>query len=275
MYRLLSLHRTDPKAPANSPSSQGTEADSGLIKLLLAVTVMTGLIDAISVLSLGRVFVANVTGTIVFIGFALAGTPGFPLTASLCAFAGFLMGSIVAGRAGRRSPDNRYRMLRNSAATAVGLFVVALGITIADSGQASGRNADVVLFVMALAMGAQNATVRRMAVDLRTNMLTTTVTEIGAYLRDRKLRSAGRQVLSVLCLLGGGVVGAVLSHSVSVVAMLSVVIAGFAIVAVIAGRLTTSQPSAAVGQSPSPADNRQRPSGVQSGGEAVDRCVKR
>jgi uncharacterized membrane protein YoaK (UPF0700 family) len=253
MYRLLSLHRTDPKASAHSPSPQGTEADSGLIKLLLGVTVMTGLIDAISVLSLGRVFVANVTGTIVFIGFALAGTPGFPLTASLCAFAGFLMGSIVAGRAGRRSPDNRYRMLRNSAATAVGLFVVALGITIADSGQASGRNADVVLFVMVLAMGAQNATVRRMAVDLRTNMLTTTVTEIGAYLRDRKLRPAGRQVLSVLCLLGGGVVGAVLAHSVSVVAMLSVVIAGFAIVAVIAGRLTTSQPSAAVGQSPSPA----------------------
>jgi uncharacterized membrane protein YoaK (UPF0700 family) len=256
MYRLLSLHRTDPKASAHSPSPQGTEPDSRLIKLLLAVTVMTGLIDAISVLSLGRAFVANVTGTIVFIGFALAGTPGFPLTASLCAFAGFLMGSIVAGRAGRRSPDNRYRyrMLRNSAAAAVGLFVVALGITIADSGQASGRNADVVLFVMALAMGAQNATVRRMAVDLRTNMLTTTVAEIGAYLRDRKLRSAGRQVLSVLCLLGGGAVGAVLVRSVSVVAALSVVIVSFAIVAVIAGRLTTPQPSAAVGQSPSPAD---------------------
>jgi uncharacterized membrane protein YoaK (UPF0700 family) len=254
MYRLLSLHRTDPKATARSPSPKETEADRRLIKLLLAVTAMTGLIDAISVLSLGHVFVANVTGSIVFIGFALAGVPGFPFTASLCAFVGFLVGAIVAGRTGGRSLDNRYRMLRNSAAMGFVLFVVALGITIADSAQASGRNADVVLFVMALAMGAQAATVRRMAIDVRTNMLTTTVTEIGAYLRDRKLRPAGRQVLSVLCLLGGGVVGAVLIRSVSVVAALSVVIAGLALVTVIAGRLTTPQPSAAVGQSPSPAE---------------------
>jgi uncharacterized membrane protein YoaK (UPF0700 family) len=249
MYRLLSLHRTDPKATAHSPSPREPEADSRLINLLLAVTAMTGVIDAITVLSLsiGHVFVANVTGTIVFIGFALAGVPGFPLTASLCALVGFLVGAILAGRTGRRSLDNRYRMLRNSAVTGFVIFAVALGITIADSGQASGRDADVVLFVMALAMGAQNATVRRMAIDLRTNMLTTTVTEIGAYLRDRKLRPAGRQVLSVLCLLGGGVVGAVLVRSVSVVATLSIVIAAFAIVAVIAGRLATPQPSAAVG----------------------------
>ena len=200
---------------------------------------MTGLIDAVSVLSLGHVFVANVTGTVVFIGFALAYSSGFSIAASLCALAGFLIATIVAGRTGRRSPDNRYRMLRNSAGAGLVFFLVALGITIAESGHPSGRSANVVLFVMALAMGTQNATVRRMSVDVRTNMLTTTVTELGAYLRERKFRPAGRQALSVLCLLGGSVVGAVLVRSVGVIATLSVVIALFALVAVVAGRLAT------------------------------------
>lgn len=43
--------------------------------LLLVLTVVTGLVDAVSYLELGRVFVANMTGNVVFTGFALAGAP--------------------------------------------------------------------------------------------------------------------------------------------------------------------------------------------------------
>jgi hypothetical protein len=39
--------------------------------LLLALTAVTGLVDAVSILRLGRVFVANMTGNVVFTGFAL------------------------------------------------------------------------------------------------------------------------------------------------------------------------------------------------------------
>jgi hypothetical protein len=45
----------------------------------------TGLVGAVSCLVLGNVFVANVTGNVVFLGFALAGPPGFPVSASLAA----------------------------------------------------------------------------------------------------------------------------------------------------------------------------------------------
>ena len=55
--------------------------------LLLALTVLTGVIDAVSILSLGRVFVANMTGNVVFVGFALAGAAGFSLVASLLGLA--------------------------------------------------------------------------------------------------------------------------------------------------------------------------------------------
>jgi hypothetical protein len=46
--------------------------------LLVAMTVVTGLVDAFSYLVLGHVFVANMTGNVVFLAFALAGAHGSP-----------------------------------------------------------------------------------------------------------------------------------------------------------------------------------------------------
>lgn len=46
--------------------------------LLLAMTLVTGLVDAFSYLLLGHVFVANMTGNVVILGFALVGAPASP-----------------------------------------------------------------------------------------------------------------------------------------------------------------------------------------------------
>lgn len=51
--------------------------------LLLALTAVTGLVDAVSILRLGRVFVANMTGNVVFTGFALTGARGAGLLGHL------------------------------------------------------------------------------------------------------------------------------------------------------------------------------------------------
>lgn len=61
--------------------------------ILLMLTVTTGVVDAVSILGLGPVFVANMTGNVVFIGFALAGAPGFSLWGSVVALAAFLGGA--------------------------------------------------------------------------------------------------------------------------------------------------------------------------------------
>ncbi len=66
--------------------------------ILVSMTVVTGLVDAVSYLTLGHVFVANMTGNIVFLGFALAGAPGFSIAASLTAIAAFLAGALAGGR---------------------------------------------------------------------------------------------------------------------------------------------------------------------------------
>src|SRR4051794_10042319 len=68
-------------------------AQTGLYTVLLALTVVTGLIDAVSYLGVGQVFVANMTGNIVFLGFASAGTKGFSIAASLVALGGFAVGA--------------------------------------------------------------------------------------------------------------------------------------------------------------------------------------
>src|SRR5271166_5650503 len=75
--------------------------------LLLGLTIVTGLVDAVSILSLGRVFVANMTGNVVFIGFALAGAPGFLLAPSLSALAGFLGGAGLGGQMVARLRSHR------------------------------------------------------------------------------------------------------------------------------------------------------------------------
>ncbi len=59
--------------PAKEPVQQGAWTPHAA---LLILTFSTGLIDAVSFLGLGHVFTANMTGNIVFLGFAVAGTPG-------------------------------------------------------------------------------------------------------------------------------------------------------------------------------------------------------
>src|SRR5580700_5687454 len=87
--------------------------------LLVSMTLVTGLVDAFSYLVLGHVFVANMTGNVVFLGFALAGARGLSATASLTAIAAFLVGSLAGGRLGARLEQDRSRLLRTVAAIKV------------------------------------------------------------------------------------------------------------------------------------------------------------
>src|SRR3954462_13878546 len=68
-----------------------------LAALLLTLTVVTGVVDAVSFLGLGRVFVANMTGNVVFLGFAAAGETTLSVPASLTAVLAFLAGAPAGG----------------------------------------------------------------------------------------------------------------------------------------------------------------------------------
>src|SRR5438309_5431358 len=76
---------------------------------LLGMTAVTGLVDAVSFLSLGRVFTANMTGNVVLLAFATAHVSGLSIARSLTALLTFLVGAILGGRSWRgRMPIHRF-----------------------------------------------------------------------------------------------------------------------------------------------------------------------
>src|ERR1022692_4666963 len=88
-------------SPASGdPAGHGAQAS--LLRTLMILTLVSGLVDAVSYLGLGRVFTANMTGNVVVLGFAAAGAPGFSAPASLTSLGAFLLGAICAGRGGSR-----------------------------------------------------------------------------------------------------------------------------------------------------------------------------
>ena len=188
--------------------------------LLLSLTLLTGLVDAFSYLVLGHVLVANMTGNVVFLGFALAGAPGFSIAASVVALASFWSGALVGGRVGSRLGDHRDRLL-HAAASIQAVFLAASVVLAALAGNTMTEGFRYPLIViLGIAMGIQNATTRKLAVsDLTTTVLTLTITGTGAdsTLAGGKGSFSGRRLISVAAMLIGALVGAALvihAHSV-------------------------------------------------------------
>jgi uncharacterized membrane protein YoaK (UPF0700 family) len=200
---------------------------------MLVLTVLTGVVDAVSILSLGRVFVANMTGNVVFIGFALAGAGGFSLSASLSALGGFLLGAGIGGVAVDRLGAHRGRLMTAVVGGELVLLLVALLVAALAGARLGTGTKDGIAALMALAMGAQNAAVRQLKVfDLTTTVLTMTLTGIAADIRQRDSFAIVRRLLAVAAMLAGAVVGAVLVLEVSNVAALGLAAALLAVVVV-------------------------------------------
>jgi uncharacterized membrane protein YoaK (UPF0700 family) len=178
--------------------------------LMMVMAIASGMVDAVSLLTLGHVFVANMTGNLIFIGLSLGGASEFSVVTSLVALAAFVVGVLVS-RSRLASPDaHRLRLLRNAGAAETLLFVVALvlSLTLGEHPAAGGR--DSILVVCAVALGIQNGLIRRLAVpEISTTVATRTI--VGLLWTNRPTDPVTiRQLTSVLCLLGGAVTGAAL-----------------------------------------------------------------
>jgi uncharacterized membrane protein YoaK (UPF0700 family) len=213
--------------------------DGPLPPLMLVLTVVTGLVDATSYLRLGHVFVANMTGNVVFLGFALAGARGLSAAASLAALAAFLIGGLIGGRLGIRIGGHRGLHLR--AALTFQLAFVAAAVAVAA---ATGAGAHVgsgtrygLIVLLGVGMGIQNATVRRLGVrDLVTTVLTMTLTGIAsdASVIGGPGSQLARRTLSIAAMALGALVGALLALRVSDAAPLATAAALIALTAVAA-----------------------------------------
>jgi uncharacterized membrane protein YoaK (UPF0700 family) len=181
--------------------------------MLLALTLVTGLVDAFSYLALGRVFVANMTGNVVFMAFSLAGANGFSVTASVLALGAFAVGALGGGRLGHSMPGHRPRLLLAGTALQLVLVTAACVMGALADLPAGGTRRGVLIVLLGLAMGVQNAVVRQLGVpDLTTTVLTMTITGMAA---DSRLAGgasgkSGTRMLSAVAMFLGALAGAAL-----------------------------------------------------------------
>jgi len=184
-----------------------------LARALLVLTLTTGLVDAVSYLGIGHVFTANMTGNIVFLGFGIAGSGGLPVVAPLISLAAFLVGAGAGGALATRLAAHHVRHLASALAIEASLVLVAAAVAAAVNIHPNEASGDLLIALLALAMGVRNATVRRIAVpDLTTTVLTMTLTGLAA---DSPLfggRGTGttRRTAAVLAMLLGALLGALL-----------------------------------------------------------------
>ncbi|BBY50210.1 YoaK family protein [Mycolicibacterium sp. GCM10028919] len=185
------------------------------VTALLLLTFATGLVDAVSVLVLGHVFVANMTGNVIFLGFWFVPHSGVDMTAAVVAFASFVAGTVLGGRFARHLDTEVRRWL----GVALGAEVVMLGALaiLAGSGVLAYDDGGKLVLIAGLAVtfGAQNATARQFGIqELSTTVLTSTIVGIGF---DSRLAggTGQREKLRygvVATMLGGAVLGATMTR---------------------------------------------------------------
>ncbi|WP_263354771.1 YoaK family protein [Acidicapsa acidisoli] len=216
-----------------------TKSERILHGSLYCLTFVTGLVDAGSYVAMGHVFTANMTGNVVFLGFAFGGVPGLSIGRSATALGFALVGGFLAGKLdswlGRRR-----RNIWLAAALAIEAILLLGAMTVSwYSESRGGQQISTALYgiiaLTALGMGMRNGTVRLLAVpELTTTVLTLTV---AALAFDFSLTPGNnprwrRRVGSVFMMFSGAFVGVqMLRHSLVLLLGASAILTAFCVLA--------------------------------------------
>jgi uncharacterized membrane protein YoaK (UPF0700 family) len=182
------------------------------VAALLTLTAVTGLVDSVSYLRLGHVFVANMTGNVVFLGFSVAPHSGLNPAAPVIAIAGFVLGALAGGRAASALAAKHTGRWLATAFTAEA-FTLALVAILTGAGVLpfTGNARFAAIALLGLALGVQNSTVRHLGVpDLTTTVLTLTLTGLAAdsALTGGPGAKPHRRLGSIAAMLAGAAAGA-------------------------------------------------------------------
>jgi uncharacterized membrane protein YoaK (UPF0700 family) len=153
------------------------------------------------------------TGNVVLLGFGIAGSRGLPVVAPLTSLCFFLLGAVAGGVLATRMGERPLPHIALALALEVSLVGTAALVAAAVAVRPSGVAADIVIALLAFAMGVRNATVRRIGVpDLSTTVLTMTITGLAADSPVTGASGAGsaRRLAAILAMLSGALAGALL-----------------------------------------------------------------
>jgi uncharacterized membrane protein YoaK (UPF0700 family) len=183
--------------------------------LLVALTVASGAVDAISYFGLGKIFSAFMTGNIVFLGFGVAEIEGPDVVPVIVALSMFTVGAYVGLRF--TTPRSNESGLWPPAVTVL-LFLVAVAeasflvVWLSTAGHPSTEVADVLIALFSLAMGIQTAAVRSLGVQgvFTTAGTFTLVAFAGTFAGSRSRSEMHRLAGVLLGLVAGAVAGGLL-----------------------------------------------------------------
>uniref|UniRef100_A0AAU2JJZ8 DUF1275 domain-containing protein n=1 Tax=Streptomyces sp. NBC_00049 TaxID=2903617 RepID=A0AAU2JJZ8_9ACTN len=188
--------------------------------LMLVLTAVTGLVEAVSLLALGPVFTAMQTGNVLFLAFGTARAGNLPALASALSLAAFVVGVFCGARMESATEARAGRWFVIGLIVEAGLITVAAGLgwgLAPRYGSPTGRHL-MVTAALALAMGMRTTTIMRTNVPgVPTTLITRSMT---AFLGGSAMGhgnsfgygTAGwvRRGLAVLMMFAGGFAGALL-----------------------------------------------------------------
>jgi uncharacterized membrane protein YoaK (UPF0700 family) len=160
---------------ATSPVSE-----QSTVAALLLLTFATGLADSLSILVLGHVFVANMTGNVIFLGFWLAPRTSIDLTAVAVALPTFVTTTILSGRLSRHFGIRTRPWITTVLATEI-VLLVTLSI-LAGTGVLHYHDNTKLIIIgfLAVTFGLQHSSARQFGIkELSTTVLTSTIVSLG------------------------------------------------------------------------------------------------
>jgi uncharacterized membrane protein YoaK (UPF0700 family) len=196
-------------------NASGREFQSVRDLLLVALTVASGAVDAISYFALGKIFSAFMTGNIVFLGFGIAELEGPDVVPVLVALAMYAVGVYLGLRfAARRSYESglwppAMTVLLGLVAIAETFFLVGW---LATASHPSAAVAHVLIGLLSIAMGIQTAAVRSLGVQgiFTTAGTFTLVAFVGTFAGSRSRAELPRLTGVLVGLVAGAAAGGLL-----------------------------------------------------------------
>lgn len=190
-------------------------SERATVAALLLLTFATGLADSISILVLGHVFVANMTGNVIFLGFWLAPRTSVDLTAVVVALPTFVCTTIISGRLFRHFADRARPWILTVLATEVTLLVALASLAGAGTLRYHDTSKLILIGILAVTFGLQHSSARQFGIqELSTTVLTSTIVSLG--LDSRLAGGTGARASLrfgvVLTMCAGAFVGATMSR---------------------------------------------------------------
>ncbi|MAU83500.1 MAG: DUF1275 family protein [Gordonia sp.] len=179
--------------------------------LMVALTFVTGIVDAGGYLGLDKVFVGNMTGNVVILGMGAAGADGLPVLGPVLALVAFVVGAglgglVLRGHGSGWSTRVTVMLLASYAMVAASAVVVGV-VTLTETTQITAA------VLTAAAMGVQAAVARKVGVaEMTTVVVTSTITvwAIEFWSRPGWRTLANRRLLAIGAIFLGALVGAFL-----------------------------------------------------------------